>query len=104
MFALPPRPFLGAIAVRAAIVWAFLHAVSLVGGNAEGETYSDSIVGTPAAGALILAVVLVVMRIELWRHSEFVFLANLGCSFTRVTWLIALECAVLKTALRLTVA
>jgi hypothetical protein len=103
-FGPPPRPFLVPIAARAALLWTFLHAVAVVGGGPEGVPVSNSIAGTPAAGALILAVVLIVMRIELWRRSEVVFLANLGCSFARVAAFIALECAVLEAALRLTVA
>jgi hypothetical protein len=95
---------MGTIAARAALLWAFLHVVSLIGGTEGGVPSQGSAAGTLPAAALILAVVLIVMRIELWRRSEIVFLANLGCSFNRVALFVGLECAVLETALRLTVA
>lgn len=101
---LPPRPFLGTIAIRAALLWAFLHAASSLGGDAEGVPFRQSLVGPPPVAVLVCAVVLVVMRVELWRRSESVFLANLGCSFTRIAAFIVLECIMLESLLRLTFA
>jgi hypothetical protein len=100
---LPPPPFLGPIAARSALIWLFLHGASLVGAGGEDVPFLESVVGTPTVSVVICAVVLVLMRIELWRRSELVFLANLGCSFARVAMLIVVECALLETALRLTV-
>lgn len=89
--------------MRAALLWGFLHAVTSIGSAAEGVPYPQAIVGSSVIALPLYAAVLIVMRVELWRRSELVFLANLGCSFRRVAAFIALVCGTLEVALRLTV-
>jgi hypothetical protein len=99
-----PPPFLGAIARRVALLWTFLHTVGMARAAIEGATGPPSFEGSWATPFAVCAIILVVMRVELWRRAEMVFLANLGCSWTRVAVLVVAECAVLETALRLAVA
>ena len=99
---MPPRPFLDAVAARAALLWVFLRLASFAGSAAVGIPYPDALLGAPASALPLSAVVILIMRIELWRKAELVFLANLGCSFTRVAAFVALECALLETVMRLT--
>lgn len=97
---LPPRPFLDTITLRVALLWLFLHAVAWVGPDGGGATP----LGPPASALLVCAAVLVVMRVELWRRSETVFLANLGCPFARVAGFVIAECTALEMIGRLALA
>ena len=98
---LPPRPFFEVIALRAFLLWAFVRAVTYAG--SASLTIGDPVspVGGPPLSLAVFVVVLLVTRIELARRGERLFLANMGCSFTSVATLMAIECAALETALRL---
>ena len=51
-----------------------------------------------------MAVIVLVVRVEMRRKSELVFLANLGHSFRRIALLIIFECLVLEAGVRVAVA
>ena len=100
---LPPRPFLDAIVIRVLILWLFLHAAS-AGGSAQMEIpYPQSVIGSPYGSLWIIGAIVLVMRVEMWRRSEIVFLANLGHSFRRIALLVVGECLLLEAGLRVAV-
>jgi len=98
---LPPRPFLDVIARRALVLWMFARGASWAGSDAFGAAYPASLVGPPILSVAVIAVVLLVVRVEIGRRSERLFLANLGCSLVRVAVFVTAECAALESALRL---
>ena len=51
-----------------------------------------------------MAVIVFVVRVEMARKSELLFLANLGHSFRRISLVVCGECLVLEVGLRLAVA
>ncbi len=75
---LPPRPFLDAIFGRVLVLWLFLHGVSAVGSSPAPAASPQSPVGSPITILWIMAVIVVVVRVEMGRKSELLFLANLG--------------------------
>jgi hypothetical protein len=92
------------VAVRAGLVWAFFRGASASALAQAGDVPPrEALVGTPEAAVLLCLAVIVVMRVELARRSELLFLANLGCSFRRVALFVALECFVLESLLRMAV-
>ena len=93
--ALPPRPFLDAIMWRVTFLWAFLHA--MVGME------SGSLAWPPVTALVAIVIIVIATRIELWRQSELIFLANLGHSFTKIASLVATQCIVFEGTLRLAV-
>ena len=101
---LPPRPFLDAIFGRVLVLWLFLHGVSAVGSSPAPAASPQSPVGSPITILWIMAVIILVLRVEMGRRSELLFLANLGHSFRRIALVICVECLVLEVGLRLAVA
>ena len=51
----------------------------------------------------MIAVIIFVVRVEMWRKSEILFLANLGYSFQRIALLAVGECLLLEVWLRVAV-
>jgi len=101
---LPPRPFLDAILVRVLVLWLFLHAA--------GGSGAIMMAGTPLPLSLILnagstffliAVIVLVIRLELRRRSEIIFLANLGHSFRTISLVVVGECLLLEAGLRVAI-
>ena len=84
-----PRPFLGSIALRVAVLW-------LIGRT--GLSFVTTPVSSPEVITISLtsAVVLVVW-ISMRRSSELLFLANLGYSFRGIALWVAAECVGLHT-------
>ena len=101
---LPPRPFLDAIVMRVLILWMFLRGVAAAGSSAMDIPFPASVVGRPIGTLWLIAVILLVVRVEMWRKSELVFLANLGFSFRRVTLMVLGECLILEVGLRVALA
>lgn len=102
---LPPRPFLDAIVTRVLVLWLFLHAASGLGSAAVGmgTPFPQSLIGPPLGTLWIIAVIVLVVRVEMWRRSEIIFLANLGHSFFRIALVIIAEFLLLETGLRVAV-
>ena len=69
-----------------------------------GAPFPESLSGPPTTVFLLVLAVIVVVRVEMWRRSELVFLANLGHSFGRIAVFVAAECLLFEVALRLAVA
>jgi hypothetical protein len=101
---LPPRPFLDAIVMRVLVLWLFLHAASSYGSTAMiGTPFPQSLIPSPISTSFLIAVIVLVVRVEMGRRSEIVFLANLGHSFRRIALVVVGECLVLETSLRVAV-
>ena len=101
---LPPRPFLDAIVVRVLVLWLFLHAATGYGLTAMIETpFPQALIPSPVATSFLIAVIILVVRVEMGRRSEIVFLANLGHSFRRIALVVVGECFVLEATLRVAV-
>ena len=100
---LPPRPFLDTILTRVALVWLALHMFSAGFAAMSGGSFSEGLAVGPAGIIWIWGVVLIALRLDLERRSESVFLANLGHSVTRISFLALLECSVLEAGLGLLV-
>ena len=65
--------------------------------------YPESLVGSPIGTLFLIAVIVFVVRVEMWRKSEILFLANLGYSFRRIALLSLGECLLLEVGLRVVV-
>ena len=75
-----------------------------MGSSATAAPSAPSLV-SPLLGILwIMGVIVLVLRVEMGRKSELVFLANLGHSFRRIALVVCAECLVLEVGLRLAVA
>ena len=106
----PPRSFLDAVVVRTTVLWVFLRCATgvlsaateaqLSGTGWEGADapLSQALAGPMTAFALF-AVILLLLRLEMARRCELVFLANLGYSFRHVGLVVALEGLTLRIAL-----
>jgi hypothetical protein len=94
---LPPRPFLGSLALRVALVWGFFRGVSMYGVALSEGPYPGSL----GAAALVVIPVLIAVRVDMGRRSELIFLANLGHSFVGIATGIVAECLALEALLRL---
>jgi len=97
---LPPRPFLDTLILRVLVIWLFLHGASFAG---SGLSYPESLIGNPIGTLFLIGVIIVVLRVEMWRKSEILFLANLGYSFRRIALLALGECLLLEVGLRVAV-
>jgi len=100
---LPPRPFLDAIALRVVVLWFFLRGVSSAGSAALQVPYPQSLIGRPIGAVWIVAVIILLVRVEMWRRREIVFLANLGYSFFRIAMVIVGACVLFEIGLRVAV-
>jgi hypothetical protein len=70
--------------------------------------YGVSLSGAPYPGSmgaalLVLLPVLVVIRVDMGRRSELVFLANLGHSFVGIAAVVVVECLALEALLRVSI-
>jgi len=74
----------------------FLRGVSMYGVSLSGAAYPGSL----SAAFLVLVPVLVVIRVDMGRRSELVFLANLGHSIGGIAAAVVVECLVLEALLR----
>ena len=93
-----------AIVLRVLFLWLFLRAVATAGSAAMEVPFPQSVVGPPLGTLWLIAVIILVVRVEMWRKSELVFLANLGHSFGRVTLIVLGECFVLEVGLKVALA
>ncbi len=66
--------------------------------------YPQSLIGSPTGTLFLIAVIIFVVRVEMWRKSETLFLANLGYSFRGIALAAFCECALLEIGLRVAVA
>ena len=87
--------------MRVLILWLFLHGASGLGSTAMLDTpFPQSLIPSPTGTLFLIAVIVVVVRLEMGRRSEIVFLANLGHSSGKIALLVATACLVLETGLR----
>ena len=99
-----PRPFLDALVLRVLALWLFLHAASSAGAAVLEVPYPQSVVPTASGTIFLIAVILLVVRVEMGRKSEIIFLANLGHSFRGISLVAVLECLAFEVVLRVAVA
>ena len=93
-----------AIVVRVLVLWLFLHAVTSYGLTAMIETpFPQALIPSPVGTSFLIAVIILVVRVEMGRRSEIVFLANLGHSFLGIALVVVAECLVLEATLRLAI-
>ncbi|HIF06610.1 MAG TPA: hypothetical protein EYQ64_06545 [Gemmatimonadetes bacterium] len=100
---LPPRPFLDSLVLRVLVMWLFLRGVSYGGSAAMGIPYPQSPIGSPTGTVFLTVVIIFMVRVEMWRRSETLFLANLGYSFRGIALAAFCECVVLEAGLRVAV-
>ncbi len=98
---IPPRPFLDAILVRSVVLWVALRGFAGLGSAGMGASLPQALIGPSLAAFYVFAVVLLVIRIEMARRSELIFLANLGYSFLHVSLVVAATCVGLEAILRI---
>ena len=73
-------------------------------GSVDPEvTVAQSFVGPVPSVLWIVGVIVLVLRVEMGRKSEIIFLANLGHSFRRIALVAACECLLLEIGLRMAV-
>ena len=93
-----------AIVIRVLVLWLFLHAASSYGSTAIiGTSFPQSLISSPIGTFFLIAVIILVVRVEMRRRSEIVFLANLGHSFRRISLVVVGECLLLEAGLRVAV-
>ncbi len=98
---LPPRPFLDAILVRVLVLWLVLHAATSFGAiMMTGTPLPQSLIPSAGSTLFLIAVIVLVIRLELGRRSEIVFLSNLGHSFRGIVLVVVAEFLVLEAGLR----
>ena len=91
--------------LRVLVLWLFLHAVSWMGSSvAPGVQVPGSWIGGLVSTTWQIALVVFVIRVEMGRKSEIIFLANLGYSFRGIALLVACECLLVEGGLRLAAA
>jgi hypothetical protein len=101
---LPPRPFLDAILVRVLVLWLFLHAATSFGAIVMTVTsLPQALIPNAGSTVFLIAVIVLVIRLELRRRSEIIFLANLGHSFRGIALVVVAECLVLEAGLRVAI-
>jgi len=98
---IPPRPFVDALVRRTVVVWAGLRTFGSGVAAGSGTSYPEALTGHPITTLWVIGVVVLVVRIELWRQQELVFLANLGYAFPRLAVGVGALCFALDVALRL---
>ena len=87
--------------MRVLVLWLFLHGASGWGSTAMLEIpFPQSLIPSPIGTVFLIAVIVLVVRLEMGRRSEIVFLANLGHSFRRISLVVIAECLVLEAGLR----
>ncbi len=90
-----------AIVTRVLVLWLFLHGASGWGSTAMSDIpFPQSLVPSPIGTVFLIAVIVLVVRFEMGRRAEIVFLANLGHSFRRISLVVVGQCLVLEAALR----
>ncbi len=93
-----------AIVIRVLVLWLFLHAASSYGSTAiVGTPFPQSLISSPIGTLFLIAVIILVVRVEMGRRSEIVFLANLGHSFRRIALVVVGVCLLLEASLRMAV-
>ncbi len=90
-----------AIFVRAVVLWVALRIFAGLGSAGMEASLSDALIGPSLAAFYLFAVILVVLRLEMARRSELIFLANLGYSFLHVSLVVAATCVALEAILRI---
>ncbi len=87
--------------MRVLVLWLFLHGASGWGSTAMLDTpFPQSLIPSPIGTVFLIAVIVLVVRLEMGRRSEIVFLANLGHSFRRISLVVIAGCLVLEAGLR----
>ena len=90
-----------AMVMRVLILWLFLHGASGWGSTAMLDTpFPQSLIPSPTGTIFLIAVIVVVVRLEMGRRSEIVFLANLGHSSGKIALLVVGACILLEIGLR----
>ena len=64
-----------------------------------GTPFPQSLIANQVGTFFLIVVIVLVVRLEMGRRSEIVFLANLGHSFRRIALVVVGECLVLEAAL-----
>lgn len=98
---LPPRPFLDRLVARVVVLWLFFRGVSTFGAVAERVPHHEALVGSPTLPLWVTLAVVLVVRIDMGRRAELVFLGNLGHSFRRIGLWAAFLCVCLEGAFQL---
>jgi hypothetical protein len=68
-----------------------------------GTPFPESLIPSPTGTAFLIAVIVIVVRVEMGRRAEIVFLANLGHSFRRIAVVVVAGCLVLEAGLRVAI-
>jgi hypothetical protein len=68
-----------------------------------GTPLPQSLILNAGSTLFLIAVIVLVVRLEMRRRSEIVFLANLGHSFRGIALVVVVECLVLEATLRLAI-
>ncbi len=90
-----------AIVLRVLVLWLFLHGASSWGSTAlQDIPFPQSLIPSPSGTVFLIAVIVLVVRLEMGRRSEIVFLANLGHSSGKIALLVVGACLVLESGLR----
>ncbi len=93
-----------AIVIRVLVLWLALHAATSFGAFLmTGTPLPQSLIANPVGTLFLIAVIVLVVRLEMGRRSEIVFLANLGHSFRRIALVVVGECLVLEASLRVAI-
>lgn len=90
--ALPPVPFLTTLLWRGFVLWGFVRGFSAFGLLSLGAAPADVRALSTWSTITVVAVVIALVRIEMSRRGELVFLANLGHSFARCAAIVGGEC------------
>jgi len=98
---LPPRPFLGSITIRVALVWCLIRVAAAMGSVGMGIPGPAALIGSWLTVPVVVLFVMLAVCLEMWRQAELVFLANLGYSFGRIAALITAQYAVFEAIMRL---
>ncbi len=87
--------------MRVLVLWLFLHGASGWGSTAMLDVpFPQSLIPSPIGTVFLIAVIVLVVRLEMGRRSEIVFLANLGHSSGKVALLVVGACLVMEIGLR----
>ena len=68
-----------------------------------GTPLPKSLIPNAGSTLFLIAVIVLVVRLEMRRRSEIVFLANLGHSFRGIALVVVAQCLVLEATLRLAI-
>lgn len=89
---------------RAAILWAAFHAAMGYHGWINHVGFPEWMLAGPAAVVAMLAIMLLLLRVDVWRRGELIFLNNLGHSFAPIATVAVVTALTIEFILRVTFA